>query len=327
MADLLKPQVNFQISLCIPWFYYDEFAQHGSPAFYQALDVLISEQVPFHLFVNETTLNRLPNAFRPRRHGHNQISWLVFVVVISESEWVSLKAIVVSCVVSTWLSTNSVLQWDLIQVIADESVSLEPWHKRLDVNLDREFVPLYLVVLSWSNGAFLTGDALLFRDSCFCDDEDDVVTLRDFISISLETNGLETILKHILKIKMNFRGRMLLIVPDAGVDGRWEYKWKSFFAQFSLRAAHADRYNAFACSFHAFIKLHNFTFDILSKEQQRYELVVDSPGNGIIRMNEPLELIDAVDYLPDICLSEYNNYRTVIFANHSNPALSHCQAY
>ena len=91
MSQLLKPHVNLSISLCIPFLYVEELVQHGSTAFNQALEFLVSENVPFHLSVNETKPNRLPSA---SRHGNNQISSIAFVVVTSESEWVSLDAVV-----------------------------------------------------------------------------------------------------------------------------------------------------------------------------------------------------------------------------------------
>ena len=100
MAAFIKPQVHLQLALCIPGFYYDQFVRHGSPAFNQALDFLLSEYVIFQLFVNDTESNRRPNVFRPPRHGDNEVSGLVFVVVTSYSERVYLAATVWSCMVS-----------------------------------------------------------------------------------------------------------------------------------------------------------------------------------------------------------------------------------
>ena len=128
---------------------------------------------------------------------------------------------------------TSVIQRDLIQVIADESVLAVPRRKWLSANIQSQLVPLYIVVLFWSGvETFQLGMRSCSAITCLCDDQHDFATIPGYISILHETNGLKKELNTIRKIKMNFRGRKLCITPDAGVDGRWESKWRPVFNQF-----------------------------------------------------------------------------------------------
>ena len=59
MTDLLKTQLDLQISLSIPKYYAEAFAQNPSTAFDEAVDFLSREQVPFRLFLNQGKPSRL----------------------------------------------------------------------------------------------------------------------------------------------------------------------------------------------------------------------------------------------------------------------------
>ena len=73
IPDLLEPQVRLHVALCVPEFYSHAFVRHGSQPFDQALQFLVSQRVPFYLFVNETKPQSPGTANRQSRHGDNQV--------------------------------------------------------------------------------------------------------------------------------------------------------------------------------------------------------------------------------------------------------------
>ena len=68
IADLLKPQLNFQINLRIPDYYYSQVPML-SPPVTTTMDFLVSQDVLFRLFYNLTASNRTaPLVLKPCRH-------------------------------------------------------------------------------------------------------------------------------------------------------------------------------------------------------------------------------------------------------------------
>ena len=135
----------------------------------------------------------------------------------------------------------------------DDSALEEAWNRIYDVNLGRELLPLYFLILYWSGTHFTYSDAVLLRETCGCDGDSSFELYSDYISKVGRPNGLEEILHDIRKTKMDFRGRKVNIFAADRNDGSWEFKWNSLVSEFSLRAAHSSTDSAFTGIFHAFI--------------------------------------------------------------------------
>ena len=260
-SNLLKPQLEFRITLRIPENYY-RMAPELPQVFILAMEFLISEQVPFRLFYNFTQFKTPlePLVSRQLRFVQNQAVWLVFANVRNKSNAVDLHQVVKSCLLGNRLGWAAIIQKDLIQLIVDESAIAKATRTRFDLTIARAYVPLYFVVLFWSGTGFTSRDAFLLRDTCRCDSGGPFTRLGDYFLKLGDPDGIEGTQAEIRKEKRNFGGRKIRICPSKPVNGTWESHWKHFFP-FSFRAAHANWTYAFVGLFDSFSSQHNFTFD------------------------------------------------------------------
>ena len=170
MSDLLRHQIHHQISLTIPAHYYEAYVRHPSAALDRAVEFLQREQAPFRLFFNKTKTKAEKSISPLTRFVKNQAICLVFVVVRSKLEVLDLFEGLSSCSVDHPLGSVAVLRNTLIQLVVDESGTEEIWEGTCELNIRREFVPLYFLLLFWSGNRLITSDASLIRETCACDD-------------------------------------------------------------------------------------------------------------------------------------------------------------
>ena len=311
MSDLLKNQLDLQISLVIPEHYGKAFAQHPSTALEEAIDFLVSEEAPLRLFFNRTESKPSPITTHAIRYVRNQRVWLVIVVVLRKSETLNLFRAMLGCAVEGRLRQVALLHKDVIQLVVDESV--DTWDRAYAPNIKRHQVPLYFLLMRWYGNSFITPNASLLRDTCGCDDSRAFVTLEDFIPKLGNPIGLETFLKNVDQIKKDFRGRRVRIQPARPLNGSWEGKWKKIYTEFSFRTAYSNKDSSFVGVLHAFVSIHNLTFDIDNDVDQKQ---VDVVGNLILMstsfsmMVAPVGLAD----IPIVSLERFGHYRTVYFA-------------
>ena len=207
LSDLLKNQVNHQITLAIPEYYYGAYDHHGSAALDQAIDFLAKKQAPSRLVFNETKTIRAPAVSPLARYVTNQEIWLVFVVVETESENIDLLRVLWACTVDAPLGPSAIINKHLIQVVLDQSAFIELWDGGCQNYMSRQFVPLYILLLSWSDEVFTTSDAALLRETCACDDASEFVVFTNYFLRVAESNGVEGLLDDIREMKKDFRGR------------------------------------------------------------------------------------------------------------------------
>ena len=186
MSDLLRNQLDLQISLVIPEYYTKAFAQNPSTALDQAVEFLADEQVPFRLYFNRTKAKPSPVVSPAIRYVKYQRVWLVIVVVLRKSEEVNLFQAVRACEVRGALP---LLHKDLIQLVVDESANM--WDAVWNLNLQRQHVPLYLLSFVWSGNSFISPNAMLLRETCRCDDGSAFVSVGDYFTMLARPSGLE----------------------------------------------------------------------------------------------------------------------------------------
>ena len=90
MSDLLKNQLDVQISLSTPEYYAEAVAQNPSTAMDQAVEFLIHEQVPFRFYFCGAGPKPPPIVSHPMRLVKNQRVWVAIVAVLRKSERVLL---------------------------------------------------------------------------------------------------------------------------------------------------------------------------------------------------------------------------------------------
>ena len=204
LPDLLMPQLRSQVILRVPDYYYSVLPRLPLPLTL-AMEFLLSEQVPFRLFYNFTQRQHGPTISRPPRHAQNQVVWLVFVSVQSQSEVLDLGKVLQSCLSGVNFGISAAVHKDFIQLVVDESALAEKWSTMYKFNIVRAYVPLYFVIISWSGTHFRSHDALLLRETCRCDGGKPSTLFKSFIPARKESNGMETILKQIRLEKKDFR--------------------------------------------------------------------------------------------------------------------------
>ena len=262
LPDLLMPQRDMQINLRIPDYYYARVPRFPA-ALTLSIDLLVSNDIPFRLFLNLTNPKPTVMLFKPSRHLQNQVVWLVYVVVSNNPNPLNLLEAVQGSSLGTEIGWSYLIHKDWTQIIVDRSEadnSLQTWW---NANIYRIFLPLRIIVLYWSSSGF-KNEVMLVRESCHCDDLPSSVALTQFFD-NLFTNGISGIAEQIMSIKADFRGKRIVIKPNRRIYGSWE-AWRHILMFFSLRQAHASRRSAFAGIFDTFLPLHNFTFDLVPAE-------------------------------------------------------------
>ena len=79
MSDLLKNQLDLQISLSTPAYYAETLAQNPLTALGEAVEFLFHKQVPFRLFFNRTKPKPAPVITHALRYVNTRRSWVVIV--------------------------------------------------------------------------------------------------------------------------------------------------------------------------------------------------------------------------------------------------------
>ena len=191
--------------------------------------------------------------------------------------------------------------------------SARSWGGKYISNVARSFVPLYFIVLFWAGKGFTPSTATVLRDTCKCDDGGSIVPLSDFIRNWAGPNGVEKVLNKIRAETTSFRGRKIFIAPSRKNYGTWESKWRDATEEFSFRVAHANSDYAYASLFHAFVQMHNFTFDLV---RDKSKLMSSGVPKALMEMSTTLTNVGSVgDYfIPPILLWKFSNQRTIFFS-------------
>ena len=136
-------------------------------------------QVPFW------SLYDLARRIQPRsptctsRHGENQVAHLAFVVAQPNSQIADLGEVVSSCISNSYFALSSTIHKALIQLVVDETRAKLEWSRKVSLNIKRHYLPLYFIILYWSDSRFRDADADLVRETCQCDDEQPLSLLKD----------------------------------------------------------------------------------------------------------------------------------------------------
>lgn len=226
------------MNLRIPDYYYSKFPQL-SPALTASIDFLAYQQVPFRLFYNFTSSKRTaPLVINPTRHVQNQVVWLVFVFIRYGAEVLDLRQVQESCDFGSDFGASCVIHRDWVQVIADETDLIQSWGGAFDLNIKRQHLPLYFIVLSWSGSNFMRSHATLVRETCQCDDLSGYYEMYNFLEILGELDGIQRLGSHVKNVKRDFRGRRILIASAKQALNSWESIWSDLFTPYSFRYAH-----------------------------------------------------------------------------------------
>ena len=204
LRDLLNPQLNLDITLRVPEYYYSKIATLPL-ALTVAMDFLITEQAPFRLFYNFTQ-SKLLISPPPTRYSRNEKLWLIFVALQNKSQVIQLRQVLSSCSLG-YGSLLSVVHNDLVQLVVDESAASKSWDGRYRLDVARTYVPLYFLVINWSLGRFAP-DALLVQEACVyheCDPTH-LGILNNFLLTLREPRGLDEIFTKIRAKKKDLQG-------------------------------------------------------------------------------------------------------------------------
>ena len=271
ISDLLEPQRDLQINLRIPNYHYAQVPRL-STAFTGSVDFLASHEVPFRLFYDYSKHGPAQTMeFTPSRHARNQIVWLVFVMLETMWEDVDLYGVVDSCSLGSNNAWSALIHKDWIQLIVDESgITGGSWNGTYGLDMPRIYVPLNFITLTWRGTRFSIERAVeLIRETCLCDDWPSVIPLWDFFDVLKQPNGIEYIGKQIGKVKMDLRGRTIIILSHEGLLSDWESKWQDALIQFSLRESHGSSpILTFFGLLYPFTVLNNFTFEFLERVEE-----------------------------------------------------------
>ena len=315
ISSLLKPQRGLQINLRVPNY---ENAQLPSlsTAITGFVDFLAANEIPFRLFYNYSSSEHgsaQELEFLPSRHVRNQIVWLVFVMLETMWEDVDLGGVVDSCSLGSDNGWSALIHKDWIQLIVDGSCIEGSWNGTYDLNIPRIYVPLNFVALFWRGSKFSDESAVvLIRETCLCDDWSSLIPLWDFFDVLQQPNGMETIEKKIGKVKMDFRGRTILILPHEGLLSDWESKGQDTLIPFSLRESHgSSAMLTFFGLLYPFIGLNNFTFQFVeSIEEKATEFAEFAPFLSVV---ETIVGNYAGFFVSSLSLYKFGHYRSYIF--------------
>ena len=316
LRDLLNPQLNLEITLRVPEYYYSK-ASSLPLALTVAMDLLISKQAPFRLFYNFTQ-RKLQISPPPTRHSRNEKLWLIFVALQNKSQVLQLHQVLSSCSLGHG-SLLGVVHNDLIQLVVDESAASESWGGRYRLVVARTYVPLYFLIIIWSLGLF-TPNALLVQKACVyyeCD-RTHLGVLNNFLLTLREPRGLDEIFTRIRAKKKDLQGSKVYIVPNRQVYGTWESTWKPFVMHFSLRTAQISWKHAFGGLFQALVSAVNFTLDSV---RWSTGLVPDANKN-LVHMDIAAICNGTLNecYLYPLSLSVFEHYKTFVFTQPVQPA-------
>ena len=315
MLDLLEPQLRLQITIRIPDYY---FVASELPSLVKStIEFFLSEKTPFRLFYNFIPGKPQSDVSRSPRFTQNLAVWLVFYSIQRKSDVLDLDMVMSSCSLGTLFGFSTTVHRDFIQVIVDDSAVAEPWSGACKSSIDRAYVPLYLVTLSWSGTHFRSDDALLVRETCGWNDDSSFSIVANLIPKMKESNGIERLLKHIRLEKKDFRGRKVNVCPTEMLSDRWVAGSKEFFTPFSFQTAHKDWESALASVFDSFIPQHNFTIDF-----------VDWAGSVNYDMKEAVIRVISIFgcsqpwyqcYAHPLSLFRFQHYRTLVFSRPVQP--------
>ena len=150
-----------------------------------------------------------------------------------------------------------------------------------------------------------------------CDDMSPVVPLRKFFGILTKPHGMERIGREIRRLKGDFRGRRIHVLPRMWAFGSWESKWKYVLSAYSLREARRRSWHvAFVGIFDPFIALHNFTFDTIGAEEQA-ALIRNSTAT--MSMAIKFENNGVQVHSPTVNLHGFNHYHSYYFTTTTQP--------
>ena len=318
ISALLQPQRDLQINLRIPDYYYAKVPRI-SEALSHSVDFLVSHELPFRLFYNNSERLLGPElALRPSRHVRNQLVWLVFVIVGSKSEILNTFQAVQGCSFGTELGWSALIHKDWVQLIVDDWDIGQSWDGRWRLNINRAFLPLNFITIYWRRFNFSGKHAVyIFRETCMCDDMSPVVPLRKFFGILTKPHGMERIGREIRRLKGDFRGRRIHVLPRMWAFGSWESKWKYVLSAYSLREARRRSWHvAFVGIFDPFIALHNFTFDTIGAEEQA-ALIRNSTAT--MSMAIKFENNGVQVHSPTVNLHGFNHYHSYYFTTTTQP--------
>ena len=129
ISDLLQPQLDLQINLRIPDYFYGKVPKLSSAALTESIRFLVSQDVPFGLFYNFTTSNRTAPllVLTSPRHLKNQVVWPVFVILQHQTKDLDLEEVFHSCIFGMDFVASSLVHKDWLQVMITDETDVTPW--------------------------------------------------------------------------------------------------------------------------------------------------------------------------------------------------------